>query len=173
MSRQRIISMTSKGVHYTSRPFLSARVFLYELGCEWRLRATPAIVLIQPYHPPPPPFTSQPSPRSLFLYLTRGGGWPSSVIHPPTRDPLLKHDFRRQTKRASVVYNEARSFVSSPLFQASSPSSTSTSLCSSPVISSRARSNLKPPSRYQNLIRNWIVCPPIFRNVRITVRLHV
>ena len=36
---------------------------------------------------------------------------------------LLKHDFRRQTKRASVVYNEARSFVSSPLFQASSPSS--------------------------------------------------
>lgn len=32
---------------------------------------------------------------------------------------LLKHDFRRQTKRASVVYNEASSFVSSPLFQAS------------------------------------------------------
>lgn len=32
---------------------------------------------------------------------------------------LLKHDFRKQTKRASVVYNEASSFVSSPLFQAS------------------------------------------------------
>lgn len=129
MSRQRIISMTSKGV-VISRPFLPISL---------RSRVSPRVGLrvaaashpcdrINPTVPPPPrPFTSLLDLFSSPTPPTRGGGgggWPSSVIHPPTRDPLLKHDFRRQTKRASVVYNEARSFVSSPLFQASSPSST-------------------------------------------------
>lgn len=84
VSRQRIISMTSKGV-VISRPFLSARVFLHESGCEWRLRATPVIVLIQPYPSNHLLLSFSPSPRSLFV--PPGGGWPSrpplSSDHPP------------------------------------------------------------------------------------------
>lgn len=109
VSRQRIISMTSKGV-VISRPFLSARVFLHESGCEWRLRATPVIVLIQPYPSNHLLLSFSPSP-DLFSSRREEDGPRVLLCHPTThhrRPPtLLKHDFRSQTKRASVVYNEA------------------------------------------------------------------
>ena len=114
VSRQRIISMTSKGV-VISRPFLpflSARVFLHA-GTGLRVAAAShpcVIVLIQPYPSSPSNHLllgfSTPPPGSLFA-PAGGGRKPSSVIRPPPPSTLLKHDFRRQTKRASVVYNEA------------------------------------------------------------------
>lgn len=62
------------------------------------------IVLIQPYPSPDHLLLSfSPSPRSLSPARRRMALASSSVIRPT----LLKHDFRRQTKRASVVYNEA------------------------------------------------------------------
>ena len=97
------------------------------------------------------PFSS-PSPDLPLALLAPGPAMAltSSNLLPrhPTSATLLKHDFRRQTKRASVVYNEARSFVSSPLFQASSPSSRVLGPPPSPLEDFWICSNLNAPLCY-------------------------
>lgn len=100
---QRIISMTSKGV-VISR-CLSPSCHGLRVVSHPRV-----IVLIQavPFRPDFP-FT----PRSPFCSASS-----SHLVLPPRFPPslsssssLLKHNFRRQTKRVGVAYNEARSFV--------------------------------------------------------------
>lgn len=99
---QRIISMTSKGV-VISRCFSPSCHGL-------RVVSHPrVIVLIQ----------AVPSAPASHLHLTLPSVLPLPRISPSlssapvSTSPLPKHNFRRQTKRVGVAYNEARSFVSS------------------------------------------------------------
>ena len=99
---QRIISMTSKGV-------VISRCF------------SPSLPRTASGEPPPRDCinSSHPSAPASHLHLTLPSVLPlprissssSSVL--VSTSPLLKHNFRGQTKRVGVAYNEARSFVSS------------------------------------------------------------
>lgn len=105
---QCIISMTSKGV-VISRCFSPP---CHELRVVSHPRV---IVLIQVI-----PIGSSPAPAS-HLHLTLPSV-PSRLRiplpSPPSMSSLLKHNFRRQTKRVGVVYNEARlvRFLDSAVF---------------------------------------------------------
>lgn len=98
---QRIISMTSKGV-------VISRCF------------SPSLPRTASGEPPPRDcINSSPSAPASHLHLALPSVLPLPRISsslssaPVSTSPLPKHNFRGQTKRVGVAYNEARSFVSS------------------------------------------------------------